>query len=252
MTPLPWGVFLFILIVSLGLLARFYLDQLRLLLVPRLAAILTIVILMAQTSWPTDTELTAFLADMGVTTTIDTDRLNDYIDAAIEQLEDISGRSPYLVDGSDVTEKFLMDGSDWLDLKGKWTSITSITIDGTALTVNEDFWLDPFGGPYTVVRFLSQWVTYPDEVVIVGKRGTTIPQRVYDAVLKWASGEVIAQEATAGTIDVGEVTEIKQDSVTLKFAGSGTGSMTTADRLKAEAETVFRRERRMTVGNWVG
>jgi hypothetical protein len=34
------------LIVSLGLLARFYLDQLRLLLVPRLAAILTIVILL--------------------------------------------------------------------------------------------------------------------------------------------------------------------------------------------------------------
>jgi hypothetical protein len=41
-----WGISLFIIIVSFGLLARFYLDQLRLLLVPRLAAILTVVILL--------------------------------------------------------------------------------------------------------------------------------------------------------------------------------------------------------------
>ncbi len=45
-THVVWGIALFILIVSLGLLARFYLDQLRLLLVPRLASILTIVILL--------------------------------------------------------------------------------------------------------------------------------------------------------------------------------------------------------------
>ncbi|MBA4696505.1 MAG: inactive transglutaminase family protein [Legionella sp.] len=41
-----WSMALFILIIAFGLLTRFYLDQLRLLLVPRLAAILTIVILM--------------------------------------------------------------------------------------------------------------------------------------------------------------------------------------------------------------
>ena len=45
-THVIWGISLFIIIVSFGLLARFYLDQLRLLLVPRLAAILTVVILL--------------------------------------------------------------------------------------------------------------------------------------------------------------------------------------------------------------
>lgn len=45
-THVIWGISLFILIVSFGLLARFYLDQLRLLLVPRLAAILTVVIML--------------------------------------------------------------------------------------------------------------------------------------------------------------------------------------------------------------
>jgi hypothetical protein len=45
-THVVWGITLFVIIVSFGLLARFYLDQLRLLLVPRLASILTIVILL--------------------------------------------------------------------------------------------------------------------------------------------------------------------------------------------------------------
>ena len=45
-THVIWGIMLFTIIVSFGLLARFYLDQLRLLLVPRLAAILTVVILL--------------------------------------------------------------------------------------------------------------------------------------------------------------------------------------------------------------
>ena len=45
-THVVWGIALFSVIVSLGLLVRFYLDQLRLLLVPRLAAILTVVVLL--------------------------------------------------------------------------------------------------------------------------------------------------------------------------------------------------------------
>jgi len=45
-TELLKGVMLFILIVSLGLLFRFYLERLRLLLVPRLAAVVTIVVML--------------------------------------------------------------------------------------------------------------------------------------------------------------------------------------------------------------
>ncbi|MBS0359216.1 MAG: inactive transglutaminase family protein [Proteobacteria bacterium] len=44
-THLIWGVILFSTIVALGLVMRFYLEQLRLLLVPRLTAILTVVVL---------------------------------------------------------------------------------------------------------------------------------------------------------------------------------------------------------------
>jgi hypothetical protein len=45
-TELLKGIMLFILIVSLGLLFRFYLERLRLLLVPRLAAVVTIVVML--------------------------------------------------------------------------------------------------------------------------------------------------------------------------------------------------------------
>ncbi len=45
-THVIWGIVLFTMIVSFGLLARFYLDELRLLLVPRLSAILTVVIML--------------------------------------------------------------------------------------------------------------------------------------------------------------------------------------------------------------
>jgi hypothetical protein len=45
-THVIWGISLFVIIVSFGLIARFYLDQLRLLLVPRLASILTVVIML--------------------------------------------------------------------------------------------------------------------------------------------------------------------------------------------------------------
>lgn len=45
-THVLWGVTFFSFIVSIGLMVRFYLDQLRLLVVPRLAAILTAVILL--------------------------------------------------------------------------------------------------------------------------------------------------------------------------------------------------------------
>lgn len=45
-TGLLWGVTLFVVVVSLGLLIRFYLEHLKLLLVPRLGAVLTVVILL--------------------------------------------------------------------------------------------------------------------------------------------------------------------------------------------------------------
>lgn len=48
-TKLLWGVALFSVVVSIGLIVRFYLESLKLLLVPRLAAVLTLVIMIMAT-----------------------------------------------------------------------------------------------------------------------------------------------------------------------------------------------------------
>ena len=45
-TLLVWGIVLFVVIVALGLVIRFYLERLRLLLVPRLTVVLTVVVLL--------------------------------------------------------------------------------------------------------------------------------------------------------------------------------------------------------------
>jgi hypothetical protein len=45
-TQLLWGIVLFTLVVALGLAIRFYLSRLKLLVVPRLAAVLTMVVMM--------------------------------------------------------------------------------------------------------------------------------------------------------------------------------------------------------------
>lgn len=45
-TQLAWGLLLFSLVVALGLVVRFYLDRLKLLLVPRLASVLIVVVLL--------------------------------------------------------------------------------------------------------------------------------------------------------------------------------------------------------------
>ncbi len=45
-TQLLWGIFLFVLVVGLGLSIRFYLEHLKLSLVPRLASVLTVVVLL--------------------------------------------------------------------------------------------------------------------------------------------------------------------------------------------------------------
>jgi len=45
-TRLVWGLVLFTLLVGLGLVVRFYLERLKLLLVPRLAAVLTVVVML--------------------------------------------------------------------------------------------------------------------------------------------------------------------------------------------------------------
>ncbi len=109
-----------------------------------------------------------------------------------------------------------------MDLRGQWFTIVSVTVDGTALTVNEDFWLRPFNGPYTAIEFNTVQFGDPFTIVVNGKRGvgSNIPLRAWDAVLEWAAGDVYRTAANVGTVATGSVKRIEQDTVEVEYGGS--------------------------------
>lgn len=207
---------------------------------------------MAKTAWPDTTELTNALTGLGVTSIPTGVTLQDELDAAVEMLEELSGQSPFLVQDDDAD--YLIDPSrrTFLDLRGRWVSIESVSIDGTAQTANEDYWAKPYGGPYTSLEFLAAVVSSgePQSVTVNGKRGyaATIPLRAWNAVLDYAAGKVYEKAAMSGAVKSGSVTEIRQDTVGIKFSGSGSGSMSTGDKLMADAKKAMMSFRTPTFG----
>jgi hypothetical protein len=208
---------------------------------------------MAKTAWPTDTELTDRLNGLGVTAIPDGVDLEFEVEQAVEMLERESGISPFLADASAVTYNYDPTRSNILDLRFPWFEIDSVTVDGTALTLNEDYWLHPINAPFRSIEFNQVLFGEPQTVVVAGKRGmgANIPARAWAAVLDYAAGSVHRVASMAGTVDMGEVKRLKQGTVEWEFGGSGSGSdQDTASKLQNAAITVFRSFRRMGVGNY--
>lgn len=209
---------------------------------------------MAKTAWPTTTELTNRLTGLGVTTIPTGVVLQDEIDKAVAVLEQVSGQSPFLMEDSAGVFKYSPPSSDWLDLKGRWATITEVSVDGEVQVENTDYYLLPYDGPYRMIRFCGNLTGDPLTVSVTGKRGysDTIPLDVWLAVLDYAAATVYETAQASGAVMTGPVSEIQQDSVKLKFAG---GSMaegaSTANRLKDEAQRVFVSKRTLSVGHFV-
>jgi hypothetical protein len=208
---------------------------------------------MAKTAWPNTTELTNALTGLGVTSIPTGVTLQDELDAAVEMLEELSGQSPFLIE--DAAADFLLDPSrrTFLDLRSRWPSITSVSIDGTAQTANEDYWAKPYGGPYTSLEFLAAVVSNgePHSVTVNGKRGyaATIPLRAWNAVLDYAAGKVYEKAAMSGAVSSGAVSRIKQDTVDIQFAGGSLAAgQDTASKLMNNAKQVMMSFRTPTFG----
>lgn len=208
---------------------------------------------MAKTVWPITSELTSRLTGLGVSATPTGIALQDMIDMAVEQASLQTGRQ-FIVDAADVEKVFDPPYTEYLDLKGDWNSVTSVEIGDTTLTIEEDYWLVPPAAPHTSVTLASHWTLTPQTVTVTGKRGIGIPTAVWLAVLDYAAAMVLQTSIGVGSSVAGPVTEIKQDSVTLKY-GSGSSSSggsagTLAEQLKASAEDVFKRYQRLSVGGY--
>jgi hypothetical protein len=205
----------------------------------------------AKTAWPTNTELTAYLPTIGVTATIPTATQDDSIAEALNVAARELGFWPYLAE--DTAQDYLLDPPrrSWLDLRANFFSIVSVELDGTALTINEDFWPTPADGPYTGLELATPWCGDPQTITVNGKRGVSdvIPDDLYRAVLRYAAGAIYEEQMMAGTVALGPVVEVEQRDMRKKFAGgSAAQGQDTASKLKNGAISVFRSYRKPGIG----
>lgn len=169
---------------------------------------------MSRAAWPTATDIKDFLAASGVIASPPTGNaiLLDYDGAAsdaLAQFEDATGYHPFEAAAADATRYYTPNGTDILDLRaGVAAALTSLTVgysptsSGTALTVNQDYWLKPInalaeGRPYNYIQFAGRQAGPERSVVIVGKFGYcangAIPENAYRAVLRMAALTLLPQ-----------------------------------------------------------
>lgn len=188
-------------------------------------------------AYPTATELKTFLLSAGLISdpTVPPDSYIDYqgaVDSAVLEWEQYSGWKPFLIDTNDVTRYFDPPNSRALRFGAGLSSLTSVTVNGTVLTVGTDFFLKeenaPTEGlPYTWLEFRyrqygSPNMRYdlPKSVVIIGKWGrvATITADIKTAVLNGAAALVMNQCALRES--GGGLSEWREGDVMQKYSAA--------------------------------
>lgn len=126
--------------------------------------------------------------------------------AAVNAWEQLTGYTPFLADTVDTTWYFNTDGSRCVDLKGGFTSITSVSVNGQAATLNTDYRKMPLNGGVTTYlqfdsyygRFWSLFSALPAQsapIAVVGKRGrvATLNEAQWQAILALAAMDVAVE-----------------------------------------------------------
>lgn len=186
---------------------------------------------MPRPAYPEAEDLAALLA----ATPLDIPDTLDFDSKVAEARDDWEARTdwlPYLADADDSERTFDppgWGGSRTLPLGGGLVSLTSLTVDGTALVSGTDFRLRPAnapaqGRPYTSAEFLcggwggSHWGGYgpPGSVVIVGRWGrvAALEDNVWGAILGYAASLCVPELALTVSNGLAKI-----DDAT--FAGGG-------------------------------
>lgn len=145
------------------------------------------------TAYPTETDLLRRIEDLGIITqasAVGFD-LTAKVEAAARAWERDTGHQPFLAAGSDSTRYFDPPRrSCRLDLDTGLASLTSLSVDGTAYTVNDDFYISPrnassLGQAITAIEFTSPVSGEPRSIAIVGRWGyaTDLHADAWEAIL---------------------------------------------------------------------
>lgn len=202
--------------------------------------------------YPNGSDLAQFLLEAGVISAIP-DPLPDsyelFVGAAITAFEMDSGWQPFLANdggsGGNETRTFDLE-SCRLYLPAGLISLEGLSMRGTELVENENFWLEDHRAapPYTWIEFAA---VRPGRriVEITGVWGytTTLPDDVRLAILSFAAANLATSLSGPG----GELTKVKQDDVQYDFAaasGSGLGQIASWQK---DYKSVVSRYRRVTL-----
>ncbi len=207
---------------------------------------------MPKTNWITPSESAArILSRYGLS--VDQNYLQDEIDSAVDQWEQLTGFSPFLADANAGTYYYDPPGSftgdpKTLFFKGGFVSITSVKVGvvtgftGSALTLNTDFFVKPDDAasrkrPFTRLRFASSQLGPSRSIEVVGKRGfwADIATEVWIAVAKKVEAEIV--KASYGTN--AQIRRIKQSAVEIEYSTSVAVSL--PDSLMAEFKKIAKR-----------
>lgn len=168
---------------------------------------------MSQTYYPTVSQLDARLYAAGVisaphTATEDQEDYASACTAAWQSWEDISGYQPFLVGAADPASTWVFDGdgSAVVNLLGGFVSISSVSLNGTARTLNTDYRTMPLnaalmGKPITYLKWGGTYNPFPalygyaGPVSVTGLRGycTSLSALHYEGILAIAIDSLLGE-----------------------------------------------------------
>lgn len=159
--------------------------------------------------------------------------------AAVSEWESNTGWRPFLKDSANVTRTYDDPEGMLLDLTAGVLTITSVTVGGTVMTANTDYYAQPVdavlnGRPYEWLEFATTLASgIPNNIKIVGRFGfsASVPQDVWFAVLMKAAIMATHGLATSATAASGPLTSEQYADVAYQYASASSGSSVAADRL---------------------
>ncbi len=182
---------------------------------------------MPQSAYPTAADVQTGIEEQGLTAP---SNLAQIVDGVIADFKRKTGHNWILADAAASTWAFdppYTDRGFVLDFKGAFVSVTSISIDGSAVDA-DGYDLLPLSAAgesrgWTEVRFHRHPGSLPASVSVVGKRGlySLLPDDLYDALFNRMMRKGIAS-ASQG---LGPVQRVKQGGVEVEFATGKDGQV---------------------------
>jgi hypothetical protein len=175
------------------------------------------------------------------------------VGAAIADWERDTGHLPFLAASSMSVHYFDPPRrSCRLDFDGGLASLSSLTISGTTLTVDEDFFLMPTnaaarGLPITGVEFAAPVSGEPRSIAVTGRWGyaTTLPDAAYEAIL--CKALLYSQPELALGVSKG-VYSVQDEKFSMRYGGGGvTPLMAETERWRCSYRDAVRRYRRIAL-----